>query len=41
MRDHLVHGYFSVDYDIVWDASTRKVRELREQIQRLIDSEAW
>jgi uncharacterized protein with HEPN domain len=39
MRDHLIHGYFSVDYDIVWDASTRKVRELRQQIQRLVENE--
>lgn len=19
MRDHLIHGYFGIDYDIVWD----------------------
>lgn len=37
MRDHLIHGYFSVDYDVVWDAATRKVVELRPQIQRIID----
>ncbi len=24
MRDHLIHGYFSVDYEIVWDAVTNK-----------------
>lgn len=38
MRDHLIHAYFSVDYDVVWDAATRKVVELREQISRIIDS---
>lgn len=36
MRDHLIHGYFSVDYDVVWDAATRKVVELREQVYRII-----
>ena len=38
MRDHLIHGYFSVDYDVVWDAATRKVVELREQVWRIINS---
>ncbi|MFL6193082.1 MAG: DUF86 domain-containing protein [Thermoanaerobaculia bacterium] len=33
MRDHLIHGYFGVDYDIVWDVVTRKVPELRDQIK--------
>ncbi|HXK40205.1 MAG TPA: DUF86 domain-containing protein [Candidatus Paceibacterota bacterium] len=39
MRDHLIHGYFSVDYDIVWNAVTTKVPELREHIRRIIDIE--
>lgn len=38
MRDHLIHGYFSVDYDVVWDAATRKVVELRESIQQMLES---
>lgn len=33
MRDRLIHGYFGVDYDIVWDVVTRKVPELRDQIK--------
>jgi uncharacterized protein with HEPN domain len=40
MRDHLIHGYFSVDYDVVWDAASRKVAALREQIERIINSNA-
>jgi uncharacterized protein with HEPN domain len=32
MRDRLIHGYFGVDYDIVWDAVTNKVAALREQV---------
>ena len=36
MRDHLIHGYFGVDYDIVWDVVTRKMPELRPSIERLM-----
>jgi uncharacterized protein with HEPN domain len=32
MRDRLIHGYFGVDYDIVWDAVIHKVPVLRQQI---------
>ncbi|MEQ9482705.1 HepT-like ribonuclease domain-containing protein [Coleofasciculus sp. F4-SAH-05] len=28
MRDRLIHNYFGVDYDIVWDVVTSKVPEL-------------
>ena len=36
MRDRLIHGYFSVDYDIVWDAVTNKVPTLVEQISKIL-----
>ncbi len=36
MRDHLIHGYFGVDYHLVWDVVTRKIPELRRQIAALI-----
>ena|SRR5687767_5402112 len=39
MRDHLIHGYFSVDYDIVWDAVTAKVLELQDQIREVLETE--
>lgn len=32
MRDRLIHDYFGVDYEIVWDVVTQKVPELREAI---------
>lgn len=38
MRDRLIHGYFSVDYDIVWDVVTKKLPDLRVEIERLIES---
>lgn len=39
MRDKLIHDYFGVDYDIVWDVVTNKVPELHEKIQEILDSE--
>jgi uncharacterized protein with HEPN domain len=36
MRDHLIHGYFGVDYEIVWDVVTRKVPDLRAKLIDLI-----
>ncbi len=36
MRDHLIHGYFGVDYDLVWDAAVNKAPELLPEIERLI-----
>jgi len=31
MRDRLIHGYFGVDYAIVWDAVRNHVPELRRK----------
>ena len=39
MRDRLIHGYFSVDYEIVWDAVTNKVPELHREVTRIIAEE--
>jgi uncharacterized protein with HEPN domain len=32
MRDRLIHDYFGIDYEIVWDAITVKIPQLRDQI---------
>ena len=39
MRDRLIHAYFGVDYDIVWDVVTNKVPTLKQEFQRIIQSE--
>jgi uncharacterized protein with HEPN domain len=39
MRDRLIHAYFGIDYDIVWDAVTTEIPELQEQITRIIRME--
>jgi uncharacterized protein with HEPN domain len=38
MRDRLIHGYFGVDYDIVWDAVVNKIPALQCDIEQIIDS---
>ena len=37
MRDRLIHGYFGVDYTIVWDVATTKLRPLQRQLQSLME----
>jgi uncharacterized protein with HEPN domain len=39
MRDRLVHEYFGVDYDIVWDVVTSKIPELRREIEQILQDE--
>jgi uncharacterized protein with HEPN domain len=39
MRDRLIHGYFAVDYDIVWDVVANKVPALRNQLRQILDAE--
>lgn len=36
MRGRLIHGYFGVDYAIVWDVAVDKAPRLREEIQRIL-----
>ena len=36
LRDILIHAYFGIDHDIVWDVITNKVPELKEQVLRIV-----
>lgn len=36
MRNVLVHGYFDIDTDIVWDAATRDVPAIKPAVERLL-----
>ncbi len=36
MRDVLIHGYFGVDLEIVWDVAMNKIPNLKNEIQKLI-----
>ena len=37
MRDRLIHGYFGVDYDLVWDVVVNKVSPLGARIRELLE----
>lgn len=39
MRDRLIHGYFGIDYDIVWNVATRDANLLQRQIEEILASE--
>ena|SRR3990172_930600 len=39
MRDRLIHAYFAVDFEIVWDVVVNKIPQLRNQLQRILDAE--
>lgn len=36
MRDRLIHGYFGVDYQIIWDVIKTEVPELKPKITSLL-----
>ena len=39
MRDRLIHDYFGVDYEIVWDAVENKIPGLHEDILEILERE--
>ena len=39
MRDRLIHGYFSVDDDIVWDAIQSEAPALQREAARITGAE--
>jgi len=36
MRDRLIHGYFGVDYEVVWDVVANKVQPLEKQVRSIL-----
>lgn len=40
MRDKLIHQYFGVDYDLVWDVVVNEVPLLRKQIEAILVDES-
>ena len=36
MRDKLIHDYFGVDYEIVWDVVVTRIPVLKETVERMI-----
>ena len=38
MRDRLIHDYFGVDYELVWDVVQRRIPELRKQLASILEA---
>jgi uncharacterized protein with HEPN domain len=36
MRDRLTHGYFGIDYEIVWDVVGNRLIDLRDAIRKIL-----
>ena len=36
MRDRLIHDYFGVDYEIVWDVVINEIPKLKSQLEELL-----
>ena len=36
MRDKLIHDYFGVDYEIVWDVVENEISKLKSQIIKIL-----
>ena len=39
MRNRLIHGYFDIDLDILWDTVTNYIPVLTHQLEKIIESE--
>jgi uncharacterized protein with HEPN domain len=39
MRDKLIHGYFGIDHDIVWDVVINKIPGLQQEIEKILGQE--
>ena len=40
MRDRLIHNYFGVDYDLIWDVVKTKIPPLRKAIEGILRKES-
>ena len=38
LRDKVIHGYFAINYEIVWDVIQHKLPELEPEIRSLCDA---
>ncbi|MBI5144275.1 MAG: DUF86 domain-containing protein [Candidatus Omnitrophica bacterium] len=37
LRDKIIHYYFGVNWDIVWDVIRNKLPELKEKVEKILD----
>ena len=38
MRDRLIHDYFGVDYELVWDVVQHRIPELRKHLASVLEA---
>lgn len=38
MRDRLIHHYFGVDYDLVWDVVINEIPRLKADIEKILET---
>jgi len=38
MRDRLIHNYFGVDHEIVWDVVQNRIPDLRRQVGSILEA---
>ena len=36
MRDRLIHGYFGIDYQLIWDAIQLELPELKPRLKKIL-----
>lgn len=39
IRNRIIHNYFGIDYDIVWDTVTTDIPQLKEWVEMIIEKE--
>ena len=39
MRDRLIHEYFGVDYDLVYEVAQNRAADLAKQVDRILERE--
>jgi uncharacterized protein with HEPN domain len=38
MRDRLIHGYFGVDHELVWEVVVRRIPDLRKRVAAILEA---
>ncbi len=39
MRDKIIHHYFNVDYELLWDVVQNKLPQLRKEVEMIINQQ--
>ena len=37
-RNHLIHGYFTIDFDIIWDTTQNDLPNLKTEIEKILEN---